>query len=279
MSELLAEYTASNFPYSYILEELTDEVKDQGLTPVEAYASFLDKRDERWLSPQFDYASTSITTGGHAHHLDNIGEVIASNTRTAREMVALLDQQGTIFGQRVVLPVDMGNTGWTQSEFMTYWGLTIAGADVREFRSGETGFARFERTLSKRVEDRRADLEVMNSSKVDREERRPHYDRFVNALMSAIEDERLSCLPAYRMISLVDPQISLGCWAEARLADKLNVPLQRVAPVKLSSVDEAVPFERLREDMKVIMAAGGSVLVAPRDSILTLVSSNAPSLV
>jgi hypothetical protein len=78
------------------------------------------------------------------------------------------------------------------------------------------------------------------------------------------------------MISLVDPDISLGCWAEKQLANELDIPVQRVAPVKLASVDEAVPFEPLREDLRVIMAAGGTVTVAPRGSILTLVGEAEP---
>ncbi len=267
MTELLDGYTTDRFPYSEILGELTLEARDKGMGPIETYAEFLDRRDAAELSPYFDYASTSITTGGHALYLPNIGEVISANTRTAREMVTLLDRQGALIGPRVVLPVDMGKTGWTQAGFMTYWGLTIAGPDIRE----PGMVTSLEYKLSHQLEAQGADLELMNDASIDREDRWPEYEKFIGALTGAIGSSSVRCLPAYRLISLVDPDISLGCRAEKHLANQLQIPTARVMPVKLSTVEEAVPFEPLRHDLKVIMAAGGSVCVAQRNSILTLV--------
>lgn len=277
MSELLAEYTPDRFPYSEILGELTEEVRADGLSPFEAYDRFTIERDSRHLSPYFDYASTSITTGGHALYMDNIGSIIEANTRTAREMVTLLDKQQTIVGQRVVLPVDMGKTGWSQSEFMEYWSLTIAGPNAKELKTGFGGTpSGFERYLGRYIRDWGVEVDVMNDSSVNREERRPEYEKFVQAYATAIGSLNVRCLPAYRMISLVDPDISLGCWAEKQLANRLDIPVQRVAPVKWASISEAVSFEPLHKDLSVIMAAGGTVCVAPRGSILTLVGEAEP---
>ena len=274
MREPLASYTQANFPYSGILAELTEQARKQGLSPAEAYAVFLDKRAHANLSPYFDYASTSITTGGHAHYMPNIANVIEANTRTAREIIALLDRQRTLVGHRVVLPVDLGKTGWSQAEYITYWGLTIAGPDLRLLRRRKTGIKSFEDKLKANLDSFGVDLTTMNSNDVDREVRRVQYALFVKALAEAIRAIDVRRIPAYRVISLVDTSISLGCWAEKQLADMLRIPTQRVAPVKLASVDDAVPFSPLLKDIKVIVANGGVICVAPEGSILTLVGDD-----
>lgn len=269
MSELVPEYTAERFPYSEILHDLTDTVRERGMSPVEAYSTFLDMRDVADVDPYFDYASTSITTGGHARYMQGIGGIIEANTRTAQQMVTLLDDQGTLTGRRVILPVDMGKTGWGQSDFMTFWALTISGFDVRQLPEGVQGVTQFEYDLDQKLRDRGVDLEIMDS-KQDRETRSPHYDGFIDAYVAAMQGTSVRCLPAYRMISLVDPEISLGCSAEKRLAQTLHIPINRIVPVQPVQMEEAVPVPTLREDMNIITAAGGVICVAASGSMLTL---------
>lgn len=273
MSELLAEYTADRFPYFDILDELTQEVRAEQLEPVDAYLSFLSAKDERGLRPYFDYASTSITTGGHALVPNKpMSDIITANTNTAREMVALMNQQGGLIGREVLLPVDLGYTGWKQSGFMTFWSLVISGPELRTLSYDTQGLSQFERQLETNLHEFGVDRERMDDSKLDREERRPEYDKFVSAYAATLMDSQVDCLPAHSLISLVDPDISLGCWAEKRLADRLDIPTQRVAPVKVASIEEAVTVPTLREDMKIITALGGTVCVAPRGSMLVLVA-------
>lgn len=268
----MQEYGADRFPYSQILEGLTTDVMATDMSPFDAYASFLDRRDQAGIkNPQFDYISTSITTGGHAHYMPNIGDVITANTRTARDMLNLLDSQGSLNGARTILPVDMGKTGWSQSDYMSYWALTIAGPDIRGLRHKDFDFRLLDDKVSEALYAGGVDMETMNNGLIDREERRPDYERFVDVYASAIEDMNVQCLPAFRVISLVDPELSLGCSAETRLADLLGIPRYRVAPVKLATVDEAIPFTPLREDLNIMQAAGGSACVALKGSILTLV--------
>jgi hypothetical protein len=275
MSELLAEYTVDRFPYFDILDNLTEEVKADELEPVDAYIRFLDARDEHGLRPYFDYGSTSITTGGHALVPDKpMSEIIAANTNTAREMVALMTKQGGLIGKEVLLPVDLGYTGWTQSDFMTFWSLVISGPELRSLNADIQGVAGFERQLRSNLYEAGVDRGRMDDSRLSREERRPEYARFVNGYAAALMDSRVDCLPAHSLISLVDPDISLGCWAEKRLAEQLDIPTQRVAPVKVASIDEAVTVPTLREDMKIITALGGTVCVAPRGSMLVLVGDH-----
>lgn len=278
MSELLSEYTADRFPYYGILDELTDQIRAEELEPIDAYLRFLDARDEQGLRPYFDYGSTSITTGGHALVPDKpMGEIIAANTNTAREMVTLMNQQGGLIGREVLLPVDLGYTGWKQSGFMTFWSLVISGPDLRDLSADVQGLSVFERQFESNLHEFGVDLERMDDSKLDREARRPEYDSFINAYAATLMDGRVDCLPAHSLISLVDPDISLGCWAEKRLADRLDIPTQRVAPVKVASIDEAVTVSTLREDMKIITALGGTVCVAPRGSMLVLVAGEKSS--
>ena len=274
MSELLLPYNREIFPYAGILEDLTTKIKTQKMAPVEAYAAFLDERDALGLSIYFDYPSTSITTGGHARVPGKqMGEVIAANTRTARQMVALLHKQGTLLGKEVVLPVDLGNTGWKQSEFLTYWCLTLAGLDVRQMRNVPQGLTVFEQHLTTSLRNGGVDLSLMNDSKVDRELRRPEYGRFVKAMAGVAKEATVSRTPAHRLISLVDPQISVGCWAESEFAQQLDIPRQKIVPVKPASINEAVPVPTLREDITVITALGGTVCVAAEGSMLTLVGA------
>jgi hypothetical protein len=151
MTRLAEGYDTRDFPYAEILSDITQETIDEGLPPIEAYLRFLKKRDGAELSPNFDYASTAISSAGHSRQALtknlSIGQIIAANTDTARQVVGLMNQQKTLVGKRVVLPVDLGNTRWSQSSFMLYWGLTIAGLDVRELESTTGALDNFEHHL------------------------------------------------------------------------------------------------------------------------------------
>lgn len=132
MGEAIGTYTPERFPYYEILGELTETVKTEGLTPVRAYEEFLSERDTFELTPYFDYISTSTATGGHARIPGKaMDEIIAANTQTARDIVLVLDAQGSIEGPEALLPADLGDTGWTTSRSMLFRALVIAGPDMR----------------------------------------------------------------------------------------------------------------------------------------------------
>lgn len=263
MSEFPHGYNSQRFPYSEILQRLTDRIRAERLTPVQAYIEFCKERDTRNLGVHANYGSTSITTGGHVY-LKSLDKIIEANTRTARLMVTQLTEQGSLIGRRMILPSDMGANGWSQSDFMTYWSLTIAGPDYRRL-------ARFEAEFVKSQKKHGVEFDIMNDSKLNKEERRPIYAQFVDAFAQTIKTTKVRCLPVYSLISLVDPDISIGCWAEKRLATALDIPLQGVAAVKPADVEEISP--PLREDLRILVANGSSVLVASRGSMLTLVGS------
>jgi hypothetical protein len=275
MTELAAGYTTEDFPYAPILGELTDVVRENSWSPVEAYLRFLDMRDKADLSPYFDYGSTAISTAGHARNAETKGlsmsQIIAANTDTARQLAGLMHKQGTLEGPELVLPVDLGNTGWTQSQFMEYWGLTIPGPDLRELRKVEGAFGRFERNMDLSLARHGVDLTIMNNSRLERNERRQHYVGFISAFAEIVEETDVVKNPARRFIKFVDTAVSLGTSAEDQLAREMDINRYEVAAVKPATLDEAVPMSTLREDMRVIMALGGSVLVAPKGAMLTLV--------
>lgn len=278
MSELLTHYTPDNFPYSEILAELTPQIADEGMAPTEAYMTFTQQRDERGLCPSFDYVSSPITTGGHALVPGRpMAGIIAANTHTARQMTSLLDMQGSLVGSEVVLPVDLGKTGWNQSDFMTYWGLTISGPNLSELSSDVQGINGFEAQLARNLYEQGVDTDVMNDPTLDREERRVHYERFVRGYAATMADTNVTSLPAHRLISLVDPDISLGCWTEKRLADTLRIPSQSVVPVRVAAMPEAMPLPTLGEDQRIRMALGGTVCAAAKGGTLLLAKSVLPS--
>lgn len=274
MSEVnLPHYDRARFPYAGILQDLTEQIRTAGYEPFEAYEKFLNARDNEKLRPYFDYASTSITTGGHARREDlDMRTVIAKNTKTARDILNLLDAQGTLLGREVVLPVDLGKVGWGQSDFMAYWGLTLAGPDLRKLPNVQRIHADSEFNIFMRREG--VDIDLMNSN-MSRDERRPEYMKFVRALAEFVGKLETTSMPAHRLISLVDTSISLGCEAEKELAKTLKIPTQQIVPVKPALVDEAVPVPTVREDLKIITALGGTVCVAAKGSMLTLVSHDA----
>jgi hypothetical protein len=197
-----------------------------------------------------------------------MGQIVAANTDTARQVVGLMDRQGTLAGRQVVLPVDLGNTGWSQSNFMLYWGLTIAGPDLRDQESIPGALDNFGRRFGELLARREVDLEVMNNSAIERDVREPHYLGYVASLAATVQGTDVKTHSASSMLSLIDPQASLGCTAEAYLADEIGIPRMRIAAMEPGRMQEAVPLPTLREDMTAIMALGGQVLIAQRNSVL-----------
>lgn len=272
MSEVALDYNREVFPIAGILEDLTGTVQEQGLVPLQAYEIFEHELVAHGLGRRIlDYGSTSITTGGHARIPGrHMGEVIAANTQTAREMVALLHAGGAIEANEMLLSVDLGKTGWNQAQFMSYWLLSIAGPDTRVLANRPGGFSSFERAIERSMRERGANLDVMTSSKLDRDVRRLEYRRFTSAYVAALRGDGVYCRPVRRVVSLVDPDISLGCEAESAFAQELGISRMRVTPVKPATIEEAVQIPTLREDLHIIQAYGGKVCVAAAGSMLTL---------
>lgn len=111
---------------------------------------------------------------------------------------------------------------------------------------------------------------VMADASLDHDTRRPEYKKFAEAFADLLF-ERGDYSPVKKFISLVDPQLSLGAYAEKVLAVELGIDLYRVAAVKQATIDEAVHSPTLKEDLRVIQARGGEVIVALKNSMLTII--------
>jgi len=277
MGEAIGAYTPERFPYYEILGELSERIQMEGMTPVRAYEEFLNERDTFELGPYFDYASTSRGTGGHACVPGKAREeIIASNTQTARDIVSVLDAHGSIEGREVLLPVDLGDTGWTASRAMLFCALVIAGPDLRSRGGGLRPLTNFENRLYRRMGECGVRTDIMDSDR-DLETCSPHYFGLVRAFAGLIHDMDLPGTPAHRLVSLVDNRASLEGRAECLLADELAIPRQRVvATGPMQDARSALPLERLRQDVNVIANYGGYIMEAQTDARLMLTRDTEP---
>ncbi len=95
--------------------------------------------------------------------------------------------------------------------------------------------------------------------------------KFVTAYGSVIRKGGVPANPVRRFNKLVDTGISIGCDAEDRLADLLEIEKFKVTAMKPATIDEGVSLPELRDDLRIIQKYGGEVLVAAKGSMLTLV--------
>ena len=284
MSERVLEYNAGNFPISGIFADLTEQVRSTGMEPLEALTTFDDQLAIRGLGRRIlDYDSTSITTGGHARVPGKgIGEVIAANTRTARQIITVLEAAGAVEASESMLAPDLGKTGWDQTRYMGFWLMANAGPDLRAVASRPAGLTALGHDVQQQLETHGVDLAVMGDMSLDREARRPEYVKFARAYadtVKGLERSGIPMRPVRRFLSLVDPGISLGCYAERVFADTIGIPRFRVIPVQslpVESAPDAVASPVLQEDLRIIQAHGGSICVAGAGARLILQRDSTP---
>lgn len=256
-------YNASRFPFAAIFERLTDQMQRRSLSPIDAYLLYQNERRHARLTPCPDYASTSITSGGHARRAGlKMEQIIAANTRTARDLVVLMDQQGTLDHQSVILPVDLGHIpGWRQSDYILFWLLIIGGFDLW-IRPGNSQVALYERNLQAALEQFQVDLRLMNSFELSAAARAPQYFRFADACIWAAHQSKTDRRAAAvrKIVSLVDPHTSLGGQTERYFARMLDIPVYLPRAVKpADKLGQAISTPRLARDVETIISYGGTV--------------------
>lgn len=273
-------YNGTRFPFAAILGRLTDHMQGRSISALDAYLWFQRERQKARLTPCPDYASTSITSGGHAHRPGlNMMQVIAANTRTARDLVLLMDKQGTLDPQSVVLPVDLGHIpGWRQSDYMLFWLLVIGGFDVW-VRPGNSRIRQFEQCLERAFARCEVGVGTMNSFELSADERAPHYFRFADAcIQAAVEsgaDKRATA--ARKIVSLVDPHISLGGQTERYFARSINIPVYLPRAVQpAEGLEQALSIRRLARDVETIINFGGTVCEIADHSALVCLRDDLP---
>lgn len=255
-------YNHELFPFYEIFDELTDWTQQTGASPLETYLRFRRLRRDTRLTPCPDYASTSITSGGHAR-LPGLKsyEVINANTDTSRRLISEMANQGTLDARATVLPADLGYLpGWRQSDYMHLWSLIIGGPDLGIRRRNQSSL-RYQRRFDKKLAKNLVDVEKMNDKTTPAEQRAPEYFQFARSFAEAIDDPSYESAPARSVIGLVDPETSLGCQTEKLLGKLLGIPLKRVAPVrKIDIYAQAIEDHKLIEDMDQIIKFGGTIV-------------------
>ncbi len=268
-------YNSDRFPFAAIFERLTDYTQSHSISPLDAYLIYQSECRKARLTPCPDYASTSITSGGHARVAGlEMEQIIAANTRTARDLVVLMDKHGTLDRQAVVLPVDLGHVpGWQQSDYILFWMLVISGFDLW-IRPGNSRIREFEKALRRAVEQTGADLKVMNSFKLTAEERAPQYFRFADACVQAARESKADrrATSVRKLVSLVDPHVSLGGQTERYFARKLSIPVYLPRAVKpADGLEQVLSARRLARDVEMIISYGGTVCeVADHSALVCL---------
>lgn len=263
-------YNRQGFPFYDVFDELTDWAASNQADSLETYLRYRRLRRDARLTPCPDYASTSVTSGGHARRPDlDSYAVINANTDTARRIIAEMSAQGTVDARATVLPVDLGYLPqWRQSDYMHFWSLIISGPDLG-MRKGNQAAGRYEHRLAKKLAKKKVDLPRMNDSSLDAKQRAEEYFKFIDAFVNAIDDSSYGGTPARSVIGLIDPETSLGCQSEKLLAKMLGLPVKRVSPVRLlDTYSEAIQDHKLVYDLDELVRFGGVVVEAARGSIL-----------
>jgi hypothetical protein len=270
---IAGEYGRDEFPYAGIFEDLTLWAIDTQATPLEAYLYYRRARRELELTPCPDYASTSITSGGHARRddLTNV-EIIDSNTDTARRTVRLLATQGSADPRATILPVDVGYIRhWRQSDYMELWSLAISGIDL-----GLNGRAQRVAEYERRFEDSQkremVNLDIMNDGAVDPRHRALEYFAFAKAFSQTARAQAVDATPVRRVVSLIDTDTSLGCQTERLLAKLLGLPVHKlVAVAPAESYEPAISDLELRGDFATFIRYGAaSIDLASEAKLVTL---------
>ena len=266
------QYSHEQFPFAAIFEELTDWSDSSSASPLETYLKYRKLRRDHALTPCPDYASTSITSGGHARRPDlKTQEVIAANTETARSMVALMSEQGSLEPRATLLPVDLGYIpAWQQSDYIELWSLVISGPDLG-LRPSNANATKYENTLAIKMRESEVDVAKMNDSALAATERAYEYFKFARAFKETAGATAQDATPVRKVISLVDPELSLGCQTERLLAKMLAIPLKRVVAVRLiDNYTNAIGNYKLRHDLDDIVRFGGTVVQVAEGDMLTL---------
>lgn len=273
-------YTHDQFPFLGIFEDLTEWANSNNASPLETYLRFrnLRRNADPYLTQCPDYASTSITSGGHARRPDlNSKEVVDANTKTARSTLSLMAKQGTLNSRAVILPADLGYMPeWKQSDYMYLWSLVISGVDFSQTPKPSRRIRHFEQNLDNQLENFEVDMDIMNSRELSAQDRAKHYFKYAEAFAAAAKQASKDATRVRRIINLVDPKTSLGCQTERILARILAIPVERVVPVEpAKKISDAMPDYELVLDIEKIIEFGGTVIELSDSAMLTLQDTEA----
>lgn len=248
----------SEFLYRPLLEEVTEEARERGLDPYEGYAWLYQQARARGLTGE-TYASTSITSGGHARDDSlEMREIITRNTESARLLAEQLAVDRQLNPRSTIEPVFVGKTGWTQAEYMEFWLAVIAGAQLTPgFTARDVDALRDAQRAA--YEAGGVDLDAMNTH-ADPRERAKEYFNMAAASADTYRQGGIPHQPVEQVVRMIDTEQSLGAQAERVFARKLAVPVMNICVVKPVQPSELEPVNhQLAADTARLIQFGAAV--------------------
>ena len=254
------EYGRDQFPFAGVFEDLTEEANDESISSTEAYLWYQQQRQVRELNPSPDYASTSVTSGGHARRpgIDTY-EIIEKNSQTARRMLGELSLNKVISKEQVILPTDLGYIPtWKQSDYMGLW-LSVIGGFELDLNQANRNASEFEERIVSALEREEVDIELMNNSDLDPEARATEDFKFAKAFSLAADTLGVEAHRVARLINLIDPLKSLGARTERAFAHLRGIPAYSIYVAGPGpAAADAIIDRRLRADLETIVEYGGT---------------------
>lgn len=248
----------TEFAYRPILEEATQVARSGQLDPYEAYAWLYEEAAARGLHGE-TYASTSITSGGHARDdsLDML-EVITRNTESARLLAEQLAIDGQIDPRSTIEPVFVGKTGWTQAEYMEFWLAVIAGADLTNgFAARDIDALRLQQRIA--FSQAEIDFDLMNSHE-SAAARAEQYFKLASVSAGVYQRAQVENTPMRQVVRMIDTDLSLGAQAERVFARELGVRVMNICVLQPATVhDLAKVNHTLAEDTQRLIEFGATV--------------------
>jgi hypothetical protein len=256
----------SEFLFRPLLEELTAVTNERGYDPYEAYAWLYEKAQENNLQGK-TYASTSITSGGHAR--DNsleMREIIKRNTKSARLLAEQLVVDRQIEASSTIEPVFIGKTHWTQSQYMEFWLSVIAGARLTP--GSITQNLKLMRKLHREAYQRaEVDIDRMNAH-ASALERAEEYFKMAAATAGIYMEGKLDSRPMERVVRMIDTDQSLGAQAERVFARKLRINVMNISVIRSASpLELATVNHRLAKDTERLIQFGAAIFDTQQNQV------------
>ncbi len=199
---------------------------EQGtITPSAAVQRALDFQELHHLRTPQIYVSTAITSAGYKRDTTlPTADVIRLNNEAAQTLLTALHAGGApgIHPAELMVPTELGKVpGWKDSHYLIFYFSWLSGLSAE---------------ATAWVEGRIADpvlaptLVIADDRNRPNAERWPHYEQFVNVLLThltvaAARRRGRVGDPSTTMLQLIDVQESLGCRAEDLFAEVNNLDL------------------------------------------------------
>ena len=203
------------------LGECTAEWRKDTPAPIDAVLAFRKKLGSR-AGRYTTYLSTAITAGGYIRDPSlPISEVSKQNSEAALLYADFLADHGVIDLEHTIDAVALGHIpGWEQSNYLRFWlpiltRPTMTAANIRRINETMDNF------------EVNHDMGLFNDSKAPHKLRRPLYQAYGDAYLSAVDG--MQSHPIHQTVQLVDGALSLGGNVEALVSQASDIAVSTPA--------------------------------------------------